>query len=607
MSVAAAQRFKRDHRCPICGGADGDPRGASKRCSGFMSSDGKYAHCSREEHAGTLAAEDGGTFAHRLAGPCKCGSTHGEPVEDSPKSWNVEAEYLYYDETGALLYKVIRYEGKVFRQRLANGDWKLGDVRRVLYRLDEVLEADPAHTIYIAEGEKDVDALRRIGLTATTNAQGAGKWHTVVECASMALRDRNVVVIADADPKGRDHAADVAARLGGVARTVRVIELPDAKDAYEWIAKGGTVEQLEKIGPSRGNEQGPREPAKNKWQIESGSAEWISMALPPREHLLIDVRTGRGAIDKTGVWLLSGSGGAGKSYLTIGLCLAVVSGEDWLGSFQVARPGRVLIIAAEDSCEDIRRRVHAIAASSGSTSIAIERFHVLPIHDRVTSLVAKVGDAYAASEDTKSLCAELARGDGYDLVIVDPYGRIAGVSIDADNAAAAATISALAMIATAARGLALGIGHTSLRARVAARSGAPEGTTGIRGATGQGDYARGVLRLEETGGAIWLSVTKANHVAQWESIALKREERGELVPLSAAEVEGLARVNSTDDKQAKKQAAAAERDKLDDASARTALANHPAASVRDLVAIVRGDRHCGSDRAHAAVSRARYE
>jgi hypothetical protein len=42
--VNTSQRFTRDHRCPICGGGDDDPR---IRCYGYLSPDGRYAHCSQ--------------------------------------------------------------------------------------------------------------------------------------------------------------------------------------------------------------------------------------------------------------------------------------------------------------------------------------------------------------------------------------------------------------------------------------------------------------------------------------------------------------------------------------------------------------------------------
>lgn len=345
-----------------------------------------------------------------------------------------------------------------------------------------------------------------------------------------------------------------------------------------------------------------------KWKIIQATAEWISVPLPPREHLLVDDRTGRGAIDREGVWLFAGPGGAGKSYATIELGLAVASGGKWLRWFSTRRPGRALIVAAEDAIDDIRRRTHAIAAASGRyLADAIERMHVLPIADRVTSLVTKAGDVYAPSNDTVTLCTELAGRDPYDLVIVDPYGRIAGVSVDADNAAAAATISALAMVSTAARGLVLGVTHTSLRARIAAQQGAPEGATGIRGATGQADFARGVLRLERDESAIWLSLAKANHVAPWEPVGLRRGEHGELIALDAIDIAKIHAEKSPDAKAAKREAAVSERDRLDDEAAREALRGNRTASVRALVALVRRTRSCGGDRAYAAVSRVKSE
>jgi hypothetical protein len=346
-------------------------------------------------------------------------------------------------------------------------------------------------------------------------------------------------------------------------------------------------------------------PLKPKWRIESATPEWLTKLLPPREHLLVDTRSGRGAMDKTGVWLFGGAGGAGKSYATIGLGLAIANGGTWLRTFKTAEPGRVLIIAAEDESDDIRRRAHAIARTEEMSPDSIERFHVLPIHDRVTSLVAKIGDAYAPSDDTKSLCDELAILEPYDLLVIDPYGRIAGVSVDADNAAAAATISALATIASAARGLVLGVTHTSLRARIAAQNGMAEGATGIRGATGQTDFARGVIRLEKDKDAIWLSLAKANHVAQWEPVALKRGDWGELMPLSMLELGMIAESSSKETKAAKKETARRERDQRDDDVARKAIAAHPELTDRQLRAIVEKARACGKDRAASAISRAR--
>ena len=51
MTVAPQQRFTREQPCPICRGYDAAPRGKRRRCFGFLSNDGAYAHCTREELA----------------------------------------------------------------------------------------------------------------------------------------------------------------------------------------------------------------------------------------------------------------------------------------------------------------------------------------------------------------------------------------------------------------------------------------------------------------------------------------------------------------------------------------------------------------------------
>jgi len=54
-----------------------------------------------------------------------------------------------------------------------------------------------------------------------------------------------VAVIADSDAPGRKKARIIAHALSGKAASVRLVEMPDAKDLTEWIEqKGGTREQL---------------------------------------------------------------------------------------------------------------------------------------------------------------------------------------------------------------------------------------------------------------------------------------------------------------------------------------------------------------------------
>jgi putative DNA primase/helicase len=88
-----------------------------------------------------------------------------------------DAVYRYTNETGTPLFEVVRFFPKDFRQRLPNGTWSLNGVRRVPYRLPELVKAiREDRPVYIVEGEKDVHAIERAGGVATTNPGGAGKW-----------------------------------------------------------------------------------------------------------------------------------------------------------------------------------------------------------------------------------------------------------------------------------------------------------------------------------------------------------------------------------------------------------------------------------------------
>lgn len=148
------------------------------------------------------------------------------------------ATYDYRDSSGQLLYQVVRFDPKDFRQRRPDGNggwtWKLADTPRVLYRLPELLAADKGEWVFLPEGEKDADNLATIGLTATCNPGGAGKWKHLADDSD--LHGRRVAIIADSDAPGRDHAQDVAGRLHGKAAEVKILSMPDGhKDVSDWL------------------------------------------------------------------------------------------------------------------------------------------------------------------------------------------------------------------------------------------------------------------------------------------------------------------------------------------------------------------------------------
>ena len=190
----------------------------------------------------------------------------------SAKTNKVDAIYDYTDEIGALLFQVVRYKPKGFGQRRPDGNggwiWSLGETRRVLYRLPEVLEAVArGSSIFVAEGEKAVEALISIGLVATCSPCGAGKWR---EQHSACLHNAHVVLLPDNDEAGEHHCKAVARSLTGIASTVRVLRLPGLapkEDPYDWVEAGGTSEQLYNL-------------------VEGQAVAWPTQAENPRDHAL---------------------------------------------------------------------------------------------------------------------------------------------------------------------------------------------------------------------------------------------------------------------------------------------------------------------------------
>jgi 5S rRNA maturation endonuclease (ribonuclease M5) len=224
------------------------------------------AHEDRRSSLSISAGDDGKVLLH-----CHAGCSTEEVVDklgisirdlmptNGTQHSNGKAEisktYGYTDEQGNLLYQVVRMIPKDFRQRKpkpgGGWEWKVGNVRRVPYRLPELLSAKPEETIFVVEGEKDVGNLVKLGLVATCNAGGAdsGKGEKWLPEFAQHFRGRRVAILPDKDSPGRKHAQHVAAGLQGIAAEIRVVELPGAygKDVSDWIEAGGTVEELLRI------------------------------------------------------------------------------------------------------------------------------------------------------------------------------------------------------------------------------------------------------------------------------------------------------------------------------------------------------------------------
>lgn len=151
----------------------------------------------------------------------------------SRKQAVIDRTYDYLDAAGTLLFQSVRMIPKGFRQRRPKPGsegkwlWNIKGCPIVPYKLPELLAADSTLPVFVVEGEKDVDRLVAIGLVATCNAGGAGKWKA--EHAAFLI-GRSVVILPDNDNPGRKHAVQVATSLQGKATNTKIVELPDLSE-----------------------------------------------------------------------------------------------------------------------------------------------------------------------------------------------------------------------------------------------------------------------------------------------------------------------------------------------------------------------------------------
>lgn len=277
-----------------------------------------------------------------------------EPKAPGRKA-EIVAAYDYTDEARQLLFQTVRLSPKDFRQRHPDGKggwiWNLKGVRLVPYRLPLILK-EPL--VFIVEGEKDVDNLWKIGLPSTCNPMGAGKWHAEW---SKFFEGKEVTILPDLDEPGRKHAIDVGKKLFGHALHLKIIELPKGpgvKDVSDWLNHGGTKESLLKL-VSDSKEWHPPGTKPPKPVLKAITAA----ALEEKEFPdLLWVVSG---LLTEGLTILAGRPKKGKSWMALGLSVAVASGGVALGKIPVEK-GDVLYLALEDNERRLKSRLSRIKA-----------------------------------------------------------------------------------------------------------------------------------------------------------------------------------------------------------------------------------------------------
>jgi hypothetical protein len=343
-----------------------------------------HANCSQEAVLSALRSNHAAPVAAPSAKTAnvKSKASKGAPVET--------ATHIYTDEEDKTLYRVQRKKfadgSKDFPTSRpdGNGGWvySLGDVRRVLYRLADVIKAK---FVIVCEGEKAADrvneALKEAGLfgdfAATTNAHGAGKWHP--EYAE-TLAGKTVYICPDDDEQGRAHSEQIASSAAPVARDVRLVELPHLPhkgDAVDFFEQGGHICELLEIAeaaPSWTAATAAEEPAAPRRFPRFTLGEIFTR---PRLEYLI-----QGMFIEQGTGVVSADYGGFKSFVALDMGLCVATGRDWM--HRATKRGSVVYITPEGSYQHADR-IKAWMKFHGITE--------LPENFEIIELPVQIGDA----------------------------------------------------------------------------------------------------------------------------------------------------------------------------------------------------------------------
>ena len=343
--------------CPQCS-ANRSPAHQKAACLGVtVKGDGVTWGCNHCLWTG------GGYYNGKINGP------GGEPART----------YDYLDEQGDLLFQKVRNppgNAQRFWQRRPDGKggWinNTKGVRKVLYRLPEVLEAIASErTILVVEGEKDADSLWRIGIPATCSPDGASdigkgaKWHMAY---SESLGGADLVVIPDHDAAGYAHADKTVKSSVPVAKRVRMLtlanhwpECPKGGDISDWLAAGHTREQLDAL-IERAPDHGSAEKNDYRHPLKLTFFDECSEAAPKR-WLIKNVI----ALGETSSWIAPP--GRGKSALHSDICVHLAAGLDWRGHRTKGKFG--VVYFAFERADLVKRRNAAYAKRYGYKGLPI--------------------------------------------------------------------------------------------------------------------------------------------------------------------------------------------------------------------------------------------
>jgi hypothetical protein len=227
-------------------------------------------------------------------------------------------------------------------------------LRRVLYRLPELRGKK---TVFLVEGERDVDRLWAEQLPASTGAGGAGKWRDEYADQLQTAGCRQVIVVPDNDPAGATHGRQVARSCHDAGLAVKLLPLPDLPpkgDVSDFLQHRSKAELLAIVKDA---------PLFNPATLVSAVPTLTLTSLAqlldePDEEIdwVVD-----GLIPVAGMVLLAAPPKAGKSTAARELALCVAMGQSFLGRATTA--GRVWYLSFQDKRKELKRHFRRLGAT----------------------------------------------------------------------------------------------------------------------------------------------------------------------------------------------------------------------------------------------------